>query len=707
MSVLLPANGARPVPDTEESIPLRVATTLAVLTGMLSTAVVNPDSWGVVGVAAAATVAGSLLSWFRRGRQDTWLMVFVALGMVWVVNNFLGELRASPSDARVPLAHLLLWLQALHSFHLPKRHDLIYSLMVGLILMCVAGTISRDFTFLPLLGLFLALLLASLALDQLAAQARRLVTGVRWAGHLARALVLALLAVSAGTVLLFLALPRLELMQVRSLPVSLRLRMPPGFDGRLRDGVLEAAGSQLGSGRKRQNGQAYYGFTNTLDTNVRGTLGDEIVMRVQSDELHYWRGMAFDTYDGRAWTMRRGENVRTLDELRGVIPVPSFYERLREDIRMRRHQITQTYYIEARLTNLVFAVDTPVQLIFPTSMVAVDPYGGIRAPVDMVESMVYSVVSQVPLVDQRLLRAAGQPRYGFWPGDDYLQLPTSTSARVKRLARRLAAGESSTYSRVERLANHLRRSYAYDSETPPYPDGADTVDYFLFERRAGFCEQFASALAVMTRAIGVPSRLVTGYSPGRYNPFTGYYEVRGSDAHSWVEVYIPRYGWLPFDPTPAATLALAPTRVNDRWVGMWLWDYLRPPSLTLPAPLAGAPPGGWGSWLALIGAALLVLATPRLRLPRAIARSAPPPGPLAVVYARMLGLLAARRRPAQTAGELARQLAADHPQLRPEVDGITSLYQRSIYGPGEPEAAHLAEARAHLDRLEAKLRRPC
>jgi hypothetical protein len=79
----------------------------------------------------------------------------------------------------------------------------------------------------------------------------------------------------------------------------------------------------------------------------------------------------------------------------------------------------------------------------------------------------------------------------------------------------------------------------------------DAVEYFLFEQRRGYCEQFSSSLAVMARSLGIPARVATGYAPGEYNPFTGYYDVRASDAHAWVEVYFPGYGWSTFDPTPS------------------------------------------------------------------------------------------------------------------------------------------------------------
>jgi hypothetical protein len=87
------------------------------------------------------------------------------------------------------------------------------------------------------------------------------------------------------------------------------------------------------------------------------------------------------------------------------------------------------------------------------------------------------------------------------------------------------------------------------------PKGADTVDEFLFGNRVGFCEQISTSLAVMLRSIGIPTREVVGYVPGSYNPVTDLYEIRADDAHAWVQVWFPGYGWQSFDPTAVVPLA--------------------------------------------------------------------------------------------------------------------------------------------------------
>ena len=137
----------------------------------------------------------------------------------------------------------------------------------------------------------------------------------------------------------------------------------------------------------------------------------------------------------------------------------------------------------------------------------------------------------------------------------------SPYARMYKLARRLAAGQPTTYDVVNRVDGYLRRTYTY-SEHPPrrrYP-----LDAFLFQDGVGYCQQFSGAMALMLRMDGIPARVAAGFLPGAYDPAKKRYEVRAVDAHSWVEVYFDHIGWVPFDPTPPRTL---PTTRSASLVG--------------------------------------------------------------------------------------------------------------------------------------------
>ncbi len=211
-------------------------------------------------------------------------------------------------------------------------------------------------------------------------------------------------------------------------------------------------------------------------------------------------------------------------------------------------RVTQTFYIETQQPNVLFAAAIPEQVYFPSAGLEVDRYGSVRSPILLDEGMVYSVVSDVPVTDARTLRLAHPPG-PIVSEPIYTQLPATLPDRVGDLARRITAGATTEYDRVQAVQSWIRHNTTYDLNVPPDPAGVDAVDHFLFVTHTGFCEQIASSLAVMLRTLGIPTRLVTGYGPGERNPLTGYFEVRQSDAHAWVEVFYPGIGWVPYDPT--------------------------------------------------------------------------------------------------------------------------------------------------------------
>jgi hypothetical protein len=134
----------------------------------------------------------------------------------------------------------------------------------------------------------------------------------------------------------------------------------------------------------------------------------------------------------------------------------------------------------------------------------------------------------------------------------YLQLPAQLDKRILPLTHDITARAANPYDRALAIENYLSTRYTYTLDLAGKPD-KDPLANFLFKTRAGHCEYFASAMTIMLRTIGIPSREVNGFLPGEYNDLAGDYIVRASDAHSWVEAYFPGTGWVTFDPTPAST----------------------------------------------------------------------------------------------------------------------------------------------------------
>src|SRR5437660_7799703 len=162
----------------------------------------------------------------------------------------------------------------------------------------------------------------------------------------------------------------------------------------------------------------------------------------------------------------------------------------------------------------------------------------------------YSGVSLLPPMNAAKLRAAST-EYPDKIISTYLQLPAALDPRIPQLAREITKNAATPFDKAVAIEYHLRNRFTYTLNLTGKP-GDDPLAHFLFETRAGHCEYFASAMTIMLRTLGIPSREVNGFLPGEYNDLGGDYIVRASDAHSWVEVYFPGMDWQTFDPTPAA-----------------------------------------------------------------------------------------------------------------------------------------------------------
>ena len=143
----------------------------------------------------------------------------------------------------------------------------------------------------------------------------------------------------------------------------------------------------------------------------------------------------------------------------------------------------------------------------------------------------------------------------------------TVSARVRQLISQVTGGLGSTFDKVRALTLYLNsgeNGFKYSLDATQKDTSVSALDDFLFNTKTGFCEQYASALAAMTRAMGIPTRVAIGFTPGvPYNGDPNVKTITGGDAHAWVEVNFPDYGWVRFDPTPAGTRVVSPPYMND------------------------------------------------------------------------------------------------------------------------------------------------
>lgn len=316
------------------------------------------------------------------------------------------------------------------------------------------------------------------------------------------------------------------------------------------------------------------------------SLGNALVMEVQSTGadgqpfFDYWRATAYDRYNGAA--VGEGSDARTWTDTTGQLAAATLGLAQEEQARtpldagepltqldtLERTTITQTFTLQTGFPQpTLFAATQPISVSVPIrvkhSFINADGqtvanYGDMSvmtAQTGSVRSgLTYMVVSAVGTADKQSLRNA-PTEYAEWV-QRYLQLPAGNDQdRIKAEAQRVVGGASNPYDKAEAIQNYLR-AIPYDEKIPFPPEDRDRVDWFLFELKRGYCDYYASAMAVMLRSQGVPARIVSGYAGGAYNTEKGVYEVRQNVAHTWVEVYFPGYGWQRFEPTPASYTAV-------------------------------------------------------------------------------------------------------------------------------------------------------
>src|SRR5262249_30880982 len=183
----------------------------------------------------------------------------------------------------------------------------------------------------------------------------------------------------------------------------------------------------------------------------------------------------------------------------------------------------------------------------------------IRLDTPVQQDQDYTVISAVSTATVQDLRAAGED-YPDWVRQRYLQVPRSLPRRVVDLAHNATNGAPSAYDKAVTLETFLRNDFTYTTHVPSVPTDQDWVDYFLFDTKQGYCDYFATAMVVMLRVEGVPARVASGFAPGDVDPNTGLSIVRENHAHSWVEAYFPRFGWITFEPSSIRAL---PPRLEE------------------------------------------------------------------------------------------------------------------------------------------------
>ena len=252
---------------------------------------------------------------------------------------------------------------------------------------------------------------------------------------------------------------------------------------------------------------------------------------------YYWRSLTYDRYSGRGWYTGGTQTVAYEAGEPASTAILSTSTQFYRTVRQKVHVVGDVKGL-LYVTGQLVAADRDYRVAW-------------RGPGDafgaQIGARTYWADSRVPVVGEAQLRAAGSD-YPNWVVQRYLVLPDDVPARVRELALDLTATGPTPYDRALALERYLR-TFPYTLDLSAPPPGRDVADYFLFDLQRGYCDYFATAMVVLARAAGVPARLVVGYTSGTYDLTQARYVVTEANAHAWVEVYFPGYGWIEFEPT--------------------------------------------------------------------------------------------------------------------------------------------------------------
>lgn len=674
--------------------------------------------------AAWCALAGS--GFLSDDPQDLMFLAAAGAALVWRALVVAGLVRAPASTDwanAVTLAYLLyypadyLWVSrdflkaTLHLVFfvflikiLTARtaRDFLLLKLVAFLALLAASIVSASLTYLVFLCVFLAAAIAALASEEIlrSQTGRRTVAAgaARLPARLARLTAVSTLAVLGLTAALFFFLPRTARAAFEHL-----LKPSARSSGFAPEVLL----GQVGEIR-RQTATVFH--ARFLDRRVPALK---------------WRATALGEFDGWRWYSSQAREGRALRPVEGLV-------KLLDDDQLRLPGRRFTYEVLLHNTNSdwLFLAGKPEYLRLSTPVVLESEATGYRVPLAGGEGFRYVVHATLP---EASIRAPLPPDERNF----YLRLPVVDS-RVIDLARRITAGALSDAERAARIESWLLGNFRYSLHALDR-EVDDPLAYFLLEGRRGHCEYFASAMAVMLRAVWVPARVAVGYREGSYNSLTGWHVVRASDAHSWVEAWIDGRGWTEYDPTPpdpeqaAATLWDRISLWSDALGVFWQewvlgYDLDRQLSLAmqvdqsrrrfawvrwpewlrgLRAPgIAAAAPGLLAVILIAAGAALAAYRYRRALLrqwrilmgSRKLRRGVATPHDAAVIYEKMLArmrVLGFDKTPWMTPAEFAACLPEG--EAGSAVRGFTACYHAFRYG-ADPGAA--MELAAWMDRIE-------
>jgi transglutaminase-like putative cysteine protease len=477
------------------------------------------DGPSIVLTASALLLRALLVGGFLRYQIPNSLVAAVTLGYMGFYPIDYLFLSRSFLPATV---HLVLFIAAVKILTASTNRDYFFVKVIAFMELLAACILSSSINFFLFLSLFLVLGVATFMSSEIRRAAQTLAPlrlgQKRVAGRLGGTVVTVSVGIMVLTGFLFFLLPRTARAALQHV-LQHRYHLA-GFSNEVNLG-------EIGEVKKQ-------------DTPV---MHIKMATKPERDSLLRWRGSALTQFDGRRWFNRPGGEEILHPDANGYLSLGPW--------RKRKSLSYSVHLNEAAPNGTLFFAGTPQSLRVESRVVIRTPVDSFRLIGSVYSSSNYQAFSYIEPSSAEAGGLVSEPledRVRLKHRDLYLQLPT-VDARIWTLAHTITEPLETPEGKARLIEKYLRKSYGYTLELPQ-AEPADPLADFLFRRRKGHCEYFASAMAVMLRTIAIPSRVVTGFAGGTYNPISGWYVVRASDAHSWVEAYLPRIGWTTFDPTP-------------------------------------------------------------------------------------------------------------------------------------------------------------
>jgi transglutaminase-like putative cysteine protease len=480
----------------------------------------------VVLVTAALLYRGYVLATRRQSLlTERWTnLLTIACVVFFVADEFAISRNFLPSTV-----HLILFVMLVRLFSAQRDRDHYLLAILSFVMVLAAAVLTVDSTFLLALAVFVLVAVAAFMLMEMMHSVQRSPVLGRDPNvhHAYRKLsftvatlapVLVALIFIAGAFIFFL-LPRVSAGYLSA--YSPNNDISTGFSDRVELGRI---------------GQIQQSRTVVMHVQVDGDAFGQFSLKL--------RGITLNAFDGVNWSNTREKIVISHD-------VPGRFSLLPYTFPTPRNSASLHYRVtmEPLLNDVFFLLPHARSLQGNYRMLSEDAAGDVFNLDNEHPISHYEADSEVR--GPRRSRAVGAGSYPPEVLANYLQLPP-LDPRTRELATQITKGSVGAYDRANAIENYLRLHYGYTLQLPAKP-AKDPVANFLFVRRQGHCEYFASAMAIMLRSLGIPARVVNGFAGGEFNDITSQYVIRASDAHSWVEAYLPGEGWLEFDPTPPGT----------------------------------------------------------------------------------------------------------------------------------------------------------